>query len=143
MAPRKPKSKAPKVTVKKQSPNLGGTRRGAGRPKGSITQKKKKRITQAADGGLLPHEILLKAARGEKFRIRRLEVTYYKTGDRAGQEKTRKWIEVDYYPNFEEQQDAAKAAAPYYTPKLAAPNKVPGSGVQELHLHFDTQDEGA
>jgi hypothetical protein len=68
---------------------------------------------------LLPHELLLKIAHGECFRIRRLVIVYFKSGAQKGQEKERKWIEEDYYPSFTEQVDAAKAAAPYYAPRLA------------------------
>lgn len=58
--------------------------------------------------GKLPHEILLDIARGEQFTIKE-----YNKGADAYLPKT-------YYPTFSERMDAAKAAAPYYAPRLSA-----------------------
>ena len=44
---------------------------------------------------------------------------YYKTGEFKGQEKRREWVDKEYYPTFEERVDAAKAAAPYFAPRLS------------------------
>lgn len=102
----------------------GGPRPGSGRKPGSKAKITKKTQEAAAleaknNGHLLPHEILLKAANGECFKQKKLEITYYKTGANKGHEKSRKWIEEDYWPTVPEQIDAAKAAAPYFAPRLA------------------------
>lgn len=55
---------------------------------------------------LLPHEILLRAANGEAFIQRRAETDS-------------EWVDELYYPTVAEQLNAAKAAAPYYAPRLA------------------------
>ena len=72
----------------------GGKRPGAGRKKGSINKVSRGARNKAAKEGLLPHEILLKIARGELL--------------------------GDHRPSFAERMEAAKAAAPYYAPRLAA-----------------------
>lgn len=62
---------------------------------------------KAAEQGLLPHEILLKVARGEP--IKHTEVQPDGT-----------LSEVDLYPALDVRIDAAKAAAPYYAPRLSS-----------------------
>jgi len=101
----------------------GGARPGSG-PKRSPKRITKKAQTAAVieakkGGHVLPHEILLRAANGECFKQKRLEITYYKAGPNKGHEKSRQWVEEDYWPTVHEQIDAAKAAAPYYAPRLA------------------------
>lgn len=76
-------------------------------------------IDQAKNEGLLPHEILLKAARGEAFKVKTLVIVRYKTGPNKGMEKERRWEEHDYYPTFNEQIECARSAAPYFAPRLA------------------------
>jgi len=73
----------------------------------------------AAESGMLPHEILLQAARGEVFRIKQLKIVYYGSGPNKGEEKSREWVDVDYHPSYQERIDAAKSAAPYFAPRLA------------------------
>ena len=70
----------------------GGARAGAGRPKGRTTKATEAAIEAAAATGLLPHEFLLAVARGETI--------------------------DGHTPTFAERMDAAKAAAPYYAPRL-------------------------
>jgi len=74
------------------------------------------------NSGLNPHEILLKAARGEPFRVRTLVIVRAKSTDPEIKDKElrRYWDEHDYYPTYAEQIEAAKQAAPYFAPKLAA-----------------------
>ena len=72
----------------------GGARPGAGRPAGSATRKTREIADRAATAGEMPHEFLLRVMRGEAV-------------DGA-------------VPTFAERLDAAKAAAPYFAPKLAA-----------------------
>lgn len=102
----------------------GGPQPGSGPKRGTkrITARAQKDARNKAktDGYLLPHEILLKAANGECFKQKKLHITYYRSGPHKGQEKSREWIEEDYWPTVHEQIDAAKAAAPYYAPRLAA-----------------------
>lgn len=105
--------------------NHGGRRKGAGskgKKKGvtRITHKAQQAAREKAinDGYLLPHEILLKAANGECFTQKKLVIVYHKRGPKKGYEKERKWVDEEYYPTVHEQVDAAKAAAPYYSPKL-------------------------
>jgi hypothetical protein len=65
--------------------------------------------------GLLPHEWLLAVARGEGIEQKRWKVTV----DRRGNEERELVTEV-IYPDIHMRQDSAKAAAPYYAPRLAA-----------------------
>ena len=70
----------------------GGKREGAGRQPGSITKFAKHAREQARATGQLPHEFLLSIVRGE---------------------------EVDgVVPKLDQRIDAAKAAAPYFAPKM-------------------------
>lgn len=71
----------------------GGKREGAGRKLGGVNKMSKKAREEAAMTGELPHEYLLRISRGE---------------------------EIDgYKPTFTERMDAAKAAAPYFAPRLS------------------------
>ena len=65
-----------------------------GRQKGTPNRRNAEMVARAEEAGMLPHEFLAAVARGE---------------------------EIDgHLPTFEERVDAAKAAAPFYAPKLAA-----------------------
>lgn len=101
----------------------GGPRPGAGAKRGAkrITAKAQEaaRAKATGEGYLLPHEILLRVANGESLKQRKLHITYHKRGPNKGFEKSREWVEEDYWPTAAEQVDAAKAAAPYYAPRLA------------------------
>jgi len=97
----------------------GGPRPGSGRKPGSKSKIDKKARELAKQTGEMPHDILLSIARGELINQKVLEITYYKSGANKGQEKSRKWIDVDYYPTFNERVDAAKSCAPYFAPRLA------------------------
>lgn len=74
----------------------GGKRPGAGRPRGG-NKTSAKVIADAQSSGELPHEFLLRVARGEKI------------GD--GPE--------GHVPTFAERIAAAKEAAPFYAPRLS------------------------
>jgi hypothetical protein len=65
--------------------------------------------------GLLPHEWLLKVSRGEGIEHKRWVVKY----DAKGNEKGRELITEEIYADFPTRLDAAKAAAPFYAPRLA------------------------
>jgi hypothetical protein len=86
----------------------GGKRPGAGRKPGSVN-KLSAAASKAvkARGGLLPHEWLLQVMQGEQKVRDALKVD----GE---------IVEIERLPTFEERMDAAKAAAPFYAPKLAA-----------------------
>lgn len=65
--------------------------------------------------GLLPHEWLLKVSRGEGIVHKRWVVQY----DKNGKEKSKELVEEEVYADFPTRIDAAKAAAPFYAPRLA------------------------
>lgn len=77
-------------------------------------------IKAAKASGLMPHEILLKAARGEPFTVKKLIIIKHKSGPNRGEEKERRWEDQLYYPSFSEQIDCAKSAAPFFAPRLAS-----------------------
>ena len=76
----------------------GGHRVGAGRPLGSVAEVTKIAREAAREKGLLPHEFLLAVTRGEPIR------------DKDGTETK---------PTMAQRMEAAKAAAPYYAPRMA------------------------
>ena len=94
---------------------VGGPRPGSGRPKGSVTKVTAKAREAAMEPGLLPHEWLLKVSRGEGIVHKRWVVKY----DAKGNEKSHDLVEEEVYADFPTRLDAAKAAAPFYAPKLA------------------------
>ena len=88
----------------------GGARPGAGRPPGSKNGPSVKllRMARASGSGELPHEFLLRVARGEP-------VEMYGKNPTTGATEVIGWHNVQ----FDERLDAAKACANYYAPKLA------------------------
>jgi len=116
---------------------VGGRRPGSGSKKGakknpaSKTKIKAKAKEMAKATGELPHEWLLKIAEGHIVKQKQLVITLYKSGPNKGEEKSREWIDRDYYPTFHERVDAAKAAAPFYAPKLATQTIKPGGKATE------------
>jgi hypothetical protein len=95
------------------------TPRKMGRPSKQEKKAVEKIVADAKKDGLMPHEILLKAARGEAFKVKTLVIVKYKSGPNKGQEKERRWVESEYYPTYNEQIEAARSAAPYFAPRLA------------------------
>jgi hypothetical protein len=87
----------------------------AGRSPGSKQTVTTEARLKAAESGLLPHEWLLKVARGEPVAHKRWKISY----DKKGEEIKRELLTEEYYADFPQRIDAAKAAAPYYMPKLA------------------------
>lgn len=72
---------------------MGGARVGAGRKPGSVNRMSARAREAAAKLGELPHAFLARVARGD---------------------------EIDgHKPTFNERMDAAKAAAPYFAPRLS------------------------
>lgn len=72
----------------------GGKRVGAGRKVGAVNKASSEARQHAQSTGELPHEFLLRVARGESI--------------------------DEHVPEFRDRVDAAKAAAPYFAPRLAA-----------------------
>ena len=79
-------------------------------------------IAQRAAAQELPHEWLLRVARGECIKQRRLKVT---VDPNTGVELSREWVEEDWYATFDQRMVAAKDAAPYYAPRLQAVSVAP------------------
>jgi hypothetical protein len=100
--------------------NKGNPGNKGGRPPGSLNRLSQAAREAAARTGLLPHEILLSMARGEPVRI----VKVLPTGDHV---ETYQEIDVDTA------KDAAKAAAPYYAPKMSTVELL--SGVSDGDLN--------
>ncbi|MEB2499549.1 hypothetical protein [Burkholderia cenocepacia] len=85
----------------------GGKRSGAGRKRGAVTRISQEARERAAQTGELPHEFLLRVVRGEDAFFDSVQVN--------GES-----VEIQRKPTFAERVDAAKAAAPYFQPRLAA-----------------------
>lgn len=90
-------------------------RRGPGRPRGKSSVLTEKARAEAKLSGLLPHEWLLKVARGEPVMQARSINIVNKKGAVIGQEI----VIEEVYADFATRVEAAKAAAPYYAPRLA------------------------
>lgn len=103
------------------SNNMGGRRPGAGRPKGSMSRIAEEAREKALATGLLPHEILLSIARGE--------VQEELTVDPSTGAVTGRAYSV---PDLECRRDSAKAAAPYYAPKISTVEVIQGVNDSEL-----------
>lgn len=95
-------------------------RRGRGRPPGSHNVMTRAAREKAQREGLLPHEILLSIARGEP------QVLQIPDGN--GKTETR-MVGV----TLEDVKDAAKAAAPYYAPKLSTVETIQGVSDDDLY----------
>lgn len=100
-------------------------RRGKGRPPNSTNRMSMAAREAAARTGLLPHEILLSIARGEP---QRLQVPTGKKLKDGSPDLEERWVGV----TLEDVRDAAKAAAPFYAPKMSTVELI--SGVSEDDL---------
>lgn len=89
-----------------------------GRPEGAMSKLAKEAREKAEQTGLLPHEILLDMARGNP------QLVYEQDGDTVIQ----KYVSLD----VDQRRDAAKAAAPYYAPKISTVEVITGVGDDEL-----------
>lgn len=92
---------------------------GAGRPPGSMSKIAAQARERAQETGQLPHEILLDMARGEP----QLQIEVDAQGRR-----TEKWVSID----LDARRDAAKAAAPYYAPKISTVEVIGGVADEQL-----------
>lgn len=100
---------------------VGGARKGAGRPKGTLAKVTNKTREAAMATGLLPHEWLLKISRGEMI-TQQIAIRDIETGEVS-------YELMEIYPDFDTRVEAAKSAAPYYAPRLATQNVKLGGGV--------------
>lgn len=92
---------------------------------GAATKKATKKLdkeirNRAAATGLLPHEILLSFARGEQQEERHIDIA-------TGEVKV-----IPYMPTKQDRIDCAKAAAPYFAPKLGAMKLLDGATDDDL-----------
>ena len=120
----------------------GGARPGGGRRKGRKQTVSNQAREEAAASGLLPHEWLLKVARGEPIPHKQWKITY----DKSGNELSRELVEVEVYADFATRIDAAKAAAPYYAPRLATQQvklEQPGNASGVMLVPVMSQDDWA
>ena len=114
----------------------------AGRPRGSTNAVRLSKFIEAeraaekaasalakhaALDGVLPHEWLLKVVRGESVKQRRWKVIY----DARGKPIREELVEEEVYPDLQTRIDAAKAAAPYFAPKLAVHTLSPNAASPE------------
>lgn len=120
-----PGRKSSRMSVAERKELEAAAKAGLSKPKEAPKTKGRKIgssnvMTQAARlaaqaTGLLPHEWLLAVARGEGIEQKRWKITVDRRGD-----ETKELITEVIYPDFHMRQDSAKAAAPYYAPRLAA-----------------------
>lgn len=95
-------------------------KKGVGRPMNSFNKMSREARAQAMLTGLLPHEFLLKVARGEVIAVKRID---QETGE----------IITEYeVPDMDRRIDAAKAAAPYYAPKMSTVEVIANVSNDEL-----------
>lgn len=99
----------------KQNAKVAHSNKG-GRPAGSVNKLAKDSIKAAKETGVLPHEWLLGIARGEPVEQKFWKIKYDK---QTGEEVSRELLKELIYPEFPVRMDAAKAAAPFYAPRLA------------------------
>lgn len=91
-----------------------------GRPEGALSKLSREAREAAKLTGLLPHEILLSMARGQP------QATY--EVDEEGEIKLKGMVSVD----LDKRMDAAKAAAPYYAPKISTVELISGASDHDL-----------
>ncbi len=92
-----------------------------GRPEGSLSKLSREARESAKLTGLLPHEILLSMARGQP------QAEY--EVDEDGEIKLKGMVSVD----LDKRMDAAKAAAPYYAPKISTVELISGASDDDLN----------
>jgi len=100
-----------------------------GRPRNQPNRLSQELIRQAKQDGDLPHEILLKLARGQPIRIKRINK---QTGLFEINEEGHfivDWLQ----PGLSEVIDCAKAAAPYFAPKLSTVEMIQGVSDDDLN----------
>jgi hypothetical protein len=103
----------------------GGPGRGQGRKPGSVNRLQREAQERAKQEGELPHEILLKMARGLPVRVM---VDSGKVNEDGSRIFVEEWKALD----VEQVRDAAKAAAPYFAPKLSTVETITGLTDEQL-----------
>ena len=106
----------------------GGARprsRLGGRPVNSMSRLAKESRTKAQETGALPHELLLQWARGEPMSRKVLK----SGGDASNPEH---WVLTYEAVDADTQRDSAKAAAPYYAPKISTVEVIAGVSDADL-----------
>ena len=93
----------------------GGPRANQGRPRGAKTIMTELAQAEAKLNGVLPHEFLLMIVRGDPIQQTYTRDVIDEDGNVIGQEIEERTV----YPDLAMRHDAAKAAAPYYAPRLA------------------------
>lgn len=106
-------------------PTLSVNGKRLGRPPGSTSKINKSIREAAAATGDLPHEILLKMARGLPVRVM---VDSGRVDEDGAPIFVEKWQALDP----EGVRDAAKAAAPYFAPKLSTVETITGLTDEQL-----------
>lgn len=91
-----------------------------GRPLGATNRLAIEARQRAQETGLLPHEILLSMARGEP------QIEYLV--DPSTNQTVQRMVSLD----IEQRKDAAKAAAPYFAPKISTVEVIRGVQDDEL-----------
>lgn len=110
----------PELPRNGNSPNQTANR--GGRPLGAMSRLAKEAREKAIESGELPHEILLGMARGHVQKV--AEVIDQSTGE------VLKWKYTVPDPDF--RRDAAKAAAPYFAPKISTVEVIGGMTDEQL-----------
>lgn len=87
-------------------------KRRPGRPEGSMNRLAKESREKAKETGALPHELLLQWGRGEPM-------TRKVMGPDSKRDDPGTWVTEYVEVEPETMRDSAKAAAPYYAPKIA------------------------
>lgn len=124
----KPEDETPLVRRKlrvSEPSNRGGYRPGSGRPPGAISRMSKEAREKAAATGMLPHEFLLAITRGERI----LRWAPHPDPEQAAAGVV---VQVEEKYTFEDRKDAAKAAAPYFAPRISAVEVIKGTPEHEL-----------
>lgn len=97
----------------------GAPKNKGGRPLGSMSRLAREAREKAMAEGILPHEFLLKVVRGER-------ITRFEKHPDPEEAKAGVLVEVEEKYGFEQRIDAAKAAAPYYAPKISTVEVIAG-----------------
>lgn len=100
-----------------------------GRPHGATSKLVRQSREIAQMTGLLPHEILLNIARGAPIQVAKKDGTGAIMWEREGVP-----IFTFIAPDFQDIMEAAKAAAPYYAPKISTVEVIQGVPDNELDL---------
>lgn len=104
------------------------TDRKGGRPLNSMSKLAKDAREKAQQTGMLPHEILLEMARGRPIQTL-VPIAGAEGLDADGNQLFATKFVV---PDFEQMKDAAKAASPYFAPKISTVEMISGVSDDDL-----------